>query len=355
VLQARLRRVTTCPAALFGQACGQFYSWMSNHPILGGIAAQLRRDESETENAAWAMLAGAASNGSPYDPGRADLSSLETHAATCLGLVRGFSEFMGTDKKVQDWLLLCTHEYLTGEGRVDKDDRLETARDVAVEGLYEFLDEQLDTRNMASGLLAKYKQRSEWFRRQRLRQVVEGHEGRDGERALAIDLQEYLFDQGAEFVIEASTASGQADLVLRDSVGEHLVLDAKYVKPGAKRSKIKRTYAEGFHQVVRYCDDYDEPFGFLVVFLNHEARIQLPLATTDGLRYLPIGGKIVYCVEIRIGDSPSASKAGTAEEIILEESELVNRPEPARDGGVPDNDSLSPDPEVETDIPSQAT
>jgi hypothetical protein len=93
----------------------------------------------------------------------------------------------------------------------------DTVRDVFIKGLYEYLDEQLDARNALLGLLLKYKHRSEWFRRGRLRQIAkEGLEKESGgERALAIDLQEYVYDQGVEYTIEPTSASGEPDCAHR--------------------------------------------------------------------------------------------------------------------------------------------
>jgi hypothetical protein len=196
-----------------------------------------------------------------------------------------------------------------------------------VDDLYDYVDEQIDARNAIFGLLRKYKSRSEHFHQFRLRSYAEeGLEGRQaGERALAVDLHEYLLDQSLEFFIEPSSASGEVELVLREPEGRYLVIDAKYIDPGDPPSRIKTKLASGFHQVSRYCDDYDEPEGFLVNFVNSPKRLRLELDVNDGLDYLRIGGKTIYYMEVRIADQPSASQSGKATEIEVSREKLRSR------------------------------
>jgi hypothetical protein len=201
---------------------------------------------------------------------------------------------------------------------------LEALRDVAIDGLYEYLDEQMDARNALYAILLKYKQRSEWFHRTRLRQAADdGLEGKTGERALALDLQEYVLDQGVEFMVEPASVSGEADIVLRDSEGRYVIVDAKYVPANATPSKIREKVAAGFNQVARYCDDYNESEGFLVVFTCTNMRIRVDLDEADGLRHLSVGGKTIYFLSINIADLPSASKAGQSREVIIPAQDLI--------------------------------
>jgi hypothetical protein len=190
---------------------------------------------------------------------------------------------------------------------------------VALDGLYEWIDEKIDSRNAVLGLLVKYKQRSEWFGRERLRLLADG----GGERALAVDLQQYIFDQGVEFTIEPTSSSGEPDLVLRDTDDSHVILDAKYIPVGAPPSEFKRKLSHGFHQVARYCHDFNEPVGYLVVFLADSKAPTLPLSVQDGFSFLEVNGKLVYYVPVAIAEAPSASKAGRAEEVAITMSDLI--------------------------------
>jgi len=217
-------------------------------------------------------------------------------------------------------------EYLTGNDQLKPDEALRIVRDVAVDGLFEYIDEQLDARNVLLALLRKYKQRCEWFHRSRLVKAgAEGLEGRSGERALVLDLHEYLVDQSVEFFVEPSSSSGEADLVLRDANGRYIIVDAKHLKPEDGAAEVRRKLASGFHQVTRYCEDYNEPTGYLVGFDESPRRLHLELDETDGWQYLSLGGKGVYYLGISIAALPSASKAGRAEEINVTADDLRAR------------------------------
>jgi hypothetical protein len=214
--------------------------------------------------------------------------------------------------------------YLTGDGVEHPNEAVKFLRDVAVDGLYEYLDEQIDTRNVIYSILLKYKQHSEWFHRKRLRATAdEGPEGVRGERGLARDLEEYVFNQHVEFIIEPRSSSGEADLILREPGGRYLVIDAKYVPVDSTRSTIRDQMSSGFHQVARYCEDYREPEGFLISFIRTPKTIGLELEESDGLMFLKLGGKTIYYLAVQISDEPSASKSGKAEEMVVTKEELV--------------------------------
>jgi len=253
-----------------------------------------------------------------------DLLSLEIVQALVTFNEMETSEDENIRKEQLRYLIINYGEYLTGNSHIKYDDALEVLRDVAIDGLYEYLDEQIDTRNVLYAVLLKYKQRSEWFRRARLRAIAEnGLEGKNGERALAADVQEYVLDQGVEFIVEPTSASGEADLILRDSEGRYIIIDAKYIPPDATRSRILETIASGFNQVSRYCNDYNEPEGFLATFVCTSTKIRLELEETDGFRFLSIGGKTIYYLPINIADLPSASVEGKATEMVFPATELI--------------------------------
>jgi hypothetical protein len=271
------------------------------------------------------------------DPIRA--ASLNAHAGLCLRVMESIANaarqkgslpgVLGDDDGVPHRELLAALAALMfGDFTPKEDESIERLRDIAVDGLYEFLDEGVDSRNAIMGLLIKYKQRSEWFHRTRLRALA--HAGverrRPGEESLAVDLQEYVFDQGVEFSIEPTSASGEADLVLRDVDGSHVVLDAKHIPAGAPPSVFREKLARGFHQVARYCDDFHEPAGYLVVFIADEKLPRLPVEIIDGFEYITVKGRQVYYVPIVIADVPTASRAGVAQEVPLALSDIVTLP-----------------------------
>ncbi len=326
ILRARFRRTQTCPLALFPSACGHLLIWLENHPVLSSLVRRLGCLSTESRKQIEKIVAdvSVAEKYQYYQPGFYTATSTEEHAALCLNIVQAIRSTAATEPSLRDFTFLCFAEYLTGQPFESSEEAIKPLRDVAIDGVYEYLDEQIDTRNVIYSVLLKYKQRSEWFYKNRLRAIAdEGLEGVKGERGLARDLQEYVFNQHIEFVIEPSSSSGEADLILREPGGRYLIIDAKYVPEDSTRSTIRDQMNSGFHQVARYCEDYREPEGFLVPFIRTSKRISLDLQESDGLRFLSLAGKTIYYLPVQISDEPSASKSGKAEEVVITKEELV--------------------------------
>jgi hypothetical protein len=88
-------------------------------------------------------------------------------------------------------------------------------------------------------------------------------------------------------------------------------------------SVIVRKIAEGFNQVARYCDDYNQPEGFLAVFVDDDISILLDIESSYSFKYFTVGGNVIYYVEINIAERPSASKSGKAKQIHIPSSQLT--------------------------------
>jgi len=326
VLRSRVRRVQTCPPALFVATCQHLLKWTENHPVLSGIVQHLQTVPGEYKEQIDNIVREAPRAEGSFAPGFYSARSSQEHAAVCLELIRAVAALDTIeDSRKHDFVLRCLGEYVTGNVHIKSNEALEALRDVAVDGLFEYLDEQVDARNVLYAVLQKYKQRSEWFSRIRLQEIADdGLEGRTGERALALDLQEYVLDQGVEFVVEPVSASGEADLILRDSEGRYIIIDAKYVPADATRSRVLERVASGFNQVFRYCDDFNEREGFLVVFTRISSKVRLELEESDGFHFLELGGKIIYYLPVSIADLRSASAEGRAKEVLISAKELVD-------------------------------
>lgn len=220
LLQARVRRAKSCPLSLFANSCSHLLEWLREHPLIAPIVAELARNASKFNDVLEERENG--DGNSFYVAG-----TVLEHAALGLAVLDRIATSPSRKVDLED-LIREVAIAITGVS-TGTDDSLEVVRDVALDGLYEWIDERIDSRNAILGLLIKYKQRSEWFGRRQLRLLAE----QGGERSLAVDLQQYIFDQGVEFVIEPSSSSGEADLVLRDTDGSHVILDAKYIALGA--------------------------------------------------------------------------------------------------------------------------
>jgi len=326
LLRSRFRRSQTCPDAMFINACKQLVHWINNHPLLSHVAGDLSKVEGDHVERIQQTLREIPECVGGYDPGFYTAETNIKHSSVCWLLIEGISNFGSLDKDKQELAIRCLGEYLNKDADIKLDDAVSVIRDVAIDGLYEHLDEHLDERNSIYSILVKYKQRSEWFRKHRLREFAEsGLEKKKGEVALAIDVQEYILDQGVEFFVEPASASGEVDLILKTSEGHYIVVDAKYVKNESTRSSILTKLASGFHQVARYCNDFDVSEGFLVNFVANTTRIRMDLDSIDSFPYLKVGNKIIYYIEVNIADEPSASKSGKATEIEIKKDELISK------------------------------
>jgi hypothetical protein len=123
-------------------------------------------------------------------------------------------------------------------------DILNTFRAVFVEPLYEYVDEQLDDQGAVLAFLRRYKQKCEWFRHEELLTRWSANT-RSGVRLLARHLYEYLFDQGLDFYIEPSSASGEVDLIADQKGGDRLVADAKVFHNDTPKEYIAKGFRAG--------------------------------------------------------------------------------------------------------------
>ena len=140
---------------------------------------------------------------------------------------------------------------------------------------------------------------------------------------LAFDLYEYLHDQGIDFSIEPKSASGRPDLITEQVGDNKVVADAKVFWP--ERSKGKPYIISGFNQVYTYLRDYNEPFGYLVIYKMCEDDLKFMLPPTTAMfPSLSHNNKTIFFVVVDICEyEGTASKRGqlkvheiTAEDLI---------------------------------------
>lgn len=190
-----------------------------------------------------------------------------------------------------------------------------------IEPLYEYLDESLDDSNAISYLLVRYKHRCEWFHHSKLLALYSG-DTKVGEKNLSYDLYEYLFDQGVDFSIEEKSASGEPDLICRQS-DNPLVLDAKIFEPNGSRNK--KYILKGFRQVYQYTLDYNKPFGYLVIFKVCEKDLKFNLnSQSSSVQYVNLNSKTIFFIVIDIYEyEQTASKRGELKAYVINESDLI--------------------------------
>jgi len=202
------------------------------------------------------------------------------------------------------------------------DEMLDRFREVFLEPFYEYIDEHIDDQQAVLYFLRRYKHRCEWFHGDRLRTLVTSNT-QQGERALALDLYEFLHGQGINFHIEPQSASGIVDLVA-DQVGDdRVVADAKVFWP--EKSKGKTYLVSGFHQAYTYARDYNEPSAYLVIYKmsKDDPQFLVPSANTM-FPCLSVNNKTIFFVVIDLCEyGAPASKRGQLKSIEISEGDLV--------------------------------
>lgn len=301
-LQKRLKRLNTANSQAFHWTLVQTWDFLQRSAVTKGILDDLERRSLPQEADADKTVAGAPQVG----PTEAENDGI------CYWVVKKCALAAQGDLEIH-----IGHRLSFGS---KQDDVIEDFRLAYVEPLFDYIDEQLDDRRMTLALLKKYKHRCEWFRRDELRKACEADTTR-GEKTLAYDLYEYLHDQGLQFHIEPQSESGCVDLISAQSGKDRLVADTKIFEPG--RSLDRAYLVKGFRQVYDYTKDYNEPFGYLVVFKTCEADLSISTPKQEsGVPFITHNNKTIFLVIIDICDYPaSASKRGKlkAHELTVEQ------------------------------------
>jgi hypothetical protein len=197
---------------------------------------------------------------------------------------------------------------------------LEFVSETFLEPLYEYVDEHLDDQRAMLGLLLRYKHRSEWFHRDHLWQLTQS-DSRNAEKSLALDLYSYLHDQGIDFTIEPSSLTGEIDLIAAQGSSDLLLADTKIFDAD---SRGKHYIRKGFNQIYTYTQQYNEPFGYLVIFKTTDKDLRFSFSTQS--RDIPVvvyNHKTIFLITIDIFLHPkSVSQRDPLRVIEITEEEL---------------------------------
>lgn len=189
-----------------------------------------------------------------------------------------------------------------------------------------YLEEHLDDQRVILELLRRYKHKCEWFQRERLFHIWQesiDHKTLDGEKKLKLDMFEYLHDQGLDLIIEPESISGKADFIASQNSKDPLIADAKIFNPDTGNDL---TYLRsGFNQAYCYTWDYNEPFGYLIIFktCQNDLKISLKLEK-HSTPYVVHNNKTIFIITIDIyPHHASASKRGLLKPNLLTEDSLI--------------------------------
>jgi hypothetical protein len=183
-----------------------------------------------------------------------------------------------------------------------------------------YLEEASDSNKTVLAILQRYKHKCEWFQRSALHELLSKTDSSKGEWVLKLHLFEYFYDNGVQFIIDPYSPLGKADLVSAQQGSGQLIADGKLIKGGTGRTVI----IEGFHQVYKYTLDYNDQFGYLIVFNATDRDIRIASdGSHQGAMYVEHNGKM-YIIIIDIYPDPvSASKRGQLRVVQVTKEELI--------------------------------
>lgn len=310
-VRERLRRLMTVPHSTAGHQVHLAISWIRAQPALAGLLAEAARAEPDLDREVFRQ--GLTSRGRRFfwpnhtEEGQATLvwelmqeiaaqNADDPRAGTHIAL--GYSY----KKNLQD----CWREF---------------AEDV-LQPLFDFLSERVGAQSSILHTLERYRTRIEWFDREELWARFDA-DRRNGEEVYNLDLQRFLFLEGDHIThAKPRSASGEADLI--GDGAEPLVCDGKIFDGG---SRGKSYLAKGFHQVIKYAQDYGQHTAYLVIYNITNKLLELP---TDGAPsvwppYAEHAGVRVYFITVRaLPPEATASKVGKATPVTLAREDLTN-------------------------------
>ena len=148
-----------------------------------------------------------------------------------------------------------------------------------------------------------------------------------GEASLDQELRASLFEGGIDYPFsQPSSPSGEADIVALLGSDDPLVLEVKVFDPDL--SKGKSHLRQGFHQVLRYANDYNQSLGYLVVFNCSDRQGVVSSDEESGAEFPPritYGGKTFFVIPIDIhSDTDSASREKPASRLVIDRRDLVD-------------------------------
>ncbi len=198
-----------------------------------------------------------------------------------------------------------------------------------IKPLIDYMCDRIDDEHNLFHVIQRFKLKCEWFRREELYARYSDNP-RTGETDLTNQLRASLFDAGIDFPFsEPESPSGKADTVASPGTPSPLVLEAKIYDP--ERGKHTNNLRQGFHQVLRYAEDYQSSVGYLVIFncSDHDLVITPEAGTEPEYPVrLDHGGKTFFVIAINLNPSrPSASKEDTSSRRTVLYEQLVGREE----------------------------
>ena len=144
------------------------------------------------------------------------------------------------------------------------DGQVRDLTEAVVDPFVGFLHDRIDDGGNVLFVIQRYKLQVEWFKRNELYCLYKNNTS-VGEANLDKHLRAALFEGGIDYPFsQPSSPSGEADVVALLGSNDPVVLEVKVFDPELGRNS--RHLSQGFHQVLRYSNDYNQNLGYLVPF-----------------------------------------------------------------------------------------
>ncbi len=302
-LQKRVSRLNSVDAEIFTITLAQFWQFFNRQPTFVGIAEELLAQFPDIDRVIDQIFKGEALHG----------ETEEEAAAIGYGVLCRLIGEDGNGTRIA----YLGRQYVDSVTKLYE--ALEVTRECFLEPFYEYVDEQLDDQRAMLALLIRYKHRSEWFLRERLWELSQTK--RRGEKLLALDLYSYLYDQGIDFTIEPSSITGEVDLIAAQDSPDPLLLDTK-IFDGDSRGK--HYIRKGFAQLYTYTQQYNKPFGYLLIYKITERDLRFSLQLQRHIPVVVHNHKTLFLITIDIYpcDKP-VSQRPPLQAVEITEEELV--------------------------------
>lgn len=282
-LQQRRNRLYKASHHIYDEELKYFIQFLRSVPYFVGILEELEYlhpdvtfEEWQHTGLGWQQL---------------DFPDSETEKAKlCYGCVIHCTEGRATP-------LAIARNFTTDKG---PDARVRAFTEVFVDPLVDFLHDRVDEGSSMLYLLAQYKHKAEWFRREELFTQYQADPTR-GEARLDAHLREFLVDQGVEYPFSTPLSpSGRTDIVAGLHTPDPLVLEVKLFDPdkGYDRAYVRK----GLKQVYEYAADYNKTVGYLVVYNLSDYDLVFQTAQDDK-RWPPrlqVGSSTFFIISIDV-------------------------------------------------------
>lgn len=308
-LRQRYSRLINAPTQLFHYQLRQFHKLLSEEIVYSSIITEVVSKYPNAETKAETIKR-------QYNAEAIYLGNEEENIAIGFHIVTKVLEgkTLNDDWGAEEYLVMIPKRYgAEGNGR---DYFHHFFLSLLVAPIVDFIEERITNQLLILNCLRRFKHFSENYLQEELLSKHQADTSK-GEENLKRELYKFLFIEGIEFIIEPQSASGRTDFIVPQTEYK-IIADAKiYISETS-------TITSGFNQIHTYCNNHNEPFGYLIIFKVDETDLKFELKlTNDKIPYLTYNNKTYYFMVIDLFKGKSASKKGGLKVKAISEAELI--------------------------------